>query len=70
MKGLADGSQDRLAPVESLEVRALLSSLAYSLTTDKSEYAVGQPVQMTFAETNTSNQNVSVDDGPAIQNST
>ena len=52
--------------VESLEVRALLSSLAYSLTTDKSEYAVGQPVQMTFTETNTSNQNVSVDDGPAI----
>ena len=35
-------------------MRALLSSLAYSLTTDKSEYAVGQPVQMTFTETNTS----------------
>ena len=38
--------------VESLEVRALLSSLSYSLTTDKSEYAVGQSVQLTFTETN------------------
>ena len=30
--------------VERLEVRELLSSLAYSVTTDKSTYQVGQPV--------------------------
>ena len=52
--------------VERLEVRALLSNLAYSLTTDKSAYAVGQPVQLTFTETNISKQNVTVDDGPSI----
>src|SRR5277367_5812819 len=52
--------------VERLEVRELLSSLAYSLTTDKSVYAVGQPVQLTFTETNTSNAPVTVTDGPSI----
>jgi hypothetical protein len=52
--------------VERLEVRALLSNVAYSLTTDKSAYAVGQPVQFTFTETNISNQTISVNDGPSI----
>ncbi len=52
--------------VELLEVRALLSNLAYSLTTDKSAYAVGQPVQLTFTETNISKQDVTVNEGPSI----
>ncbi len=52
--------------VERLEVRELLSSLAYSLTTDKSTYQVGQPVQLTFTETNTSTKPVTVTDGPSI----
>ncbi len=52
--------------VERLEVRELLSNLAYSVTTDKSTYQVGQPVQLTFTETNTSTQPVTVTDGPSI----
>ena len=51
--------------VERLEVRELLSSLSYSLTTDKSTYQVGQSVVLTFTETNTSDQPVNVTDGPA-----
>jgi hypothetical protein len=46
--------------VEGLEERALLSSLAYSLTTDQSVYQVGQPIELTFTETNTSAQPVTV----------
>jgi hypothetical protein len=46
--------------VEGLEDRALLSSLAYSLTTDQSVYQVGQPIEMTFTETNTGDQPVTV----------
>ena len=52
--------------VERLEVRALLSGLAFNLTTDKSTYQVGQPVQLTFTETNVSNHAVTVSDGPSI----
>jgi hypothetical protein len=52
--------------VEPLEGRALLSSLAYSLTTDQSVYQPGQPVAMTFRETNVSSQPVTVQDGPSI----
>ena len=52
--------------VEMLEVRALLSNLAYSVTTDKSTYAVGQPVQLTFTETNISKQDVTVNEGPSV----
>jgi Domain of unknown function (DUF4214)/Intracellular proteinase inhibitor len=52
--------------VESLEGRALLSNLAYSVTTDKSSYAPGQPVQLTFSETNVSNQDVKIGWGPSI----
>jgi hypothetical protein len=40
--------------VERLEMRSLLSGLTYSLTTNQSVYQVGQTVQMTFSETNTS----------------
>ena len=50
--------------VERLEVRELLSSLSYSVTTDKSTYQVGQPVQLTFTETNTSTKPVTVTNGP------
>jgi hypothetical protein len=49
--------------VEGLEDRALLSSLSYSLTTNQSVYQVGQPIEMTFTETNTSNQPVTVPSG-------
>ncbi len=46
--------------VEGLESRTLLSSLASSLTTDQSVYQIGQPIQMTFTETNTTDQSVTV----------
>jgi len=52
--------------VEPLEGRALLSGLAYSLTTDQSVYQPGQPVEMTFRATNVSAQPVTVQDGPSI----
>ena len=42
-----------------------LSSLAYSLTTDQSVYQVGQPIELTFTETNTSDQPVTVEVSPA-----
>ena len=49
---------------ELLEGRTLLSSLSYSLTTDQSVYQFGQPIQITFTETNTTNQPVSVQVSP------
>ncbi len=52
--------------VELLESRALLSVLSASLTTDQTVYQVGQPIQMTFTETNTSDQPINVDEGPSI----
>lgn len=52
--------------VESLEGRALLSGLSYSLTTNQSSYQPGQPVVMTFQETNVSNHEISVSVGPSI----
>ncbi len=51
--------------VERIESRCLLSALAYSLTTNQSTYEVGQPVQMTFTETNTGPTPVHVAIGPA-----
>jgi Intracellular proteinase inhibitor len=52
--------------LEPLEGRALLSGLAYSLTTNQTVYQPGQPVVMTFRETNVSNHTISVDSGPSI----
>ena len=46
--------------LEILEARSLLSGLSYSLTTDASTYQVGQTIQLTFTETNTSTQPVMV----------
>jgi hypothetical protein len=55
----------RTSPVlEGLEERALLSSVSYSLTTNQSVYQVGQPIDMTFTETNTSDQPVTVEVSP------
>ncbi len=55
----------RASPVvEGLEERTLLSSLAYSLTTDQSVYPAGQPIEMTFTETNTGDQPVTVEVSP------
>ena len=42
--------------VEALEGRQLLSGLSTSLTTDQQTYKAGQSVEMTFTETNTSDQ--------------
>lgn len=52
--------------LESLEGRALLSGLVASLTTNQTAYTPGQPIVMTFQETNVSNQAISVEDGPSI----
>jgi hypothetical protein len=41
------------------------SALSVSLTTDQPVYTVGQPVHMTLTETNTSNQDVHLADGPS-----
>jgi hypothetical protein len=43
----------------------LLSGLASSLTNDHSAYQPGQPVEMTFQETNVSGHPVVVEDGPS-----
>lgn len=51
---------------ESLEGKALLSGLSASLTTNQAAYHVGQPVVMTFQETNVSDQPIAVEDGPSI----
>src|SRR5262245_50963235 len=52
--------------LEPLEGRSLLSGLAYSLTSNQSVYQPGQPIVMTFQETNVSNQTILVDVGPSI----
>lgn len=48
---------------EVLEGRTLLS-LSCSLTTEQSIYQAGQPIQITFTETNTGNQSVTVEVRP------
>lgn len=50
--------------VESLESKTLLSGLSYTLTTNQPVYQAGQPIQITFTETNTSNQPVTVNVDP------
>jgi len=52
--------------LELLEGRDLLSGLATSLTTNQSVYQPGQPIVMTFQETNVSSQPIPVEDGPSI----
>ncbi len=52
--------------LESLEGRSLLSAIAYSLTTNQATYQSGQPIEMTFQETNESSRTISVDEGPSI----
>ena len=49
---------------EFLEGRTLLSSLSYTLTTDQPVYQVGQTIQISFTETNTGKQPVTVDVSP------
>ena len=62
----APGERNRCPRVELLETRALLSALSVSVTTSQSVYQPGQPIQMTFTETNTSSQLVKVEEGPSI----
>ncbi len=50
--------------VEDLDRRTLLSGIAYSLTTDHSVYQPGQPIQITFTETNTGTQPATVSLSP------
>jgi hypothetical protein len=50
--------------VELIEPRQLLSALAYSVTTNEPTYQVGQPIDFTFTETNTSSTPVNIDVGP------
>ena len=49
--------------IEFLESRELLSGMSYSLTTDQSNYQLGQQVNMTFTETDTGDQPVTVEVG-------
>jgi hypothetical protein len=51
--------------VESVESRALLSGLSVALTTNASSYEVGQPVQLTFTETNNTSHAVTINEGPS-----
>jgi hypothetical protein len=51
--------------IDVLEGRSLLSSLAYSLTTDKSVYQAGDPVQIRFTETNHGSRPITVLLAPA-----
>ena len=53
--------------VETMEPRALLSSdLSVSLTTDKAVYQPGQPIELTFTETNNSDHEISLSYGPSV----
>jgi hypothetical protein len=53
-------------PVQQPEGRFLVSGLSYSMTSNQSVYQVGQPIQLTFTETNVSGQPIAIDDGPSI----
>ena len=50
--------------VDELEGRSLLSGISYTLTTDQSAYQVGQPIEITFTETNTGDQPVAISLSP------
>jgi hypothetical protein len=60
-EGVPTMSRKKTFFVERLECRALLSGITYSITTDQPVYLVGQTIQITFTETNTGDQPVSVD---------
>jgi hypothetical protein len=51
--------------LEALEHRALLSGLVVTLATDNAVYELGQPIQLTFTETNTSSQPQQILYGPS-----
>ena len=59
----ASSTQTRFQ-LERLEERALLSGLAYSLTTNESNYQPGQPIQISLTVTNTSSQPIETSRGP------
>ncbi len=50
--------------VDGLEGRILLASVSYTLTTDQPTYQVGQPILISFIETNTGDQPVTVSVSP------
>ncbi len=49
-----------------LEGRTLLSALSISLKTSASVYEMGEPVNLTFTETNTSGAPITIREGPSI----
>ena len=51
---------NQLASTEASASFQIVSPITYSLSSDKSSYTVGQPVQLTFTETNPSASAVSV----------
>jgi hypothetical protein len=52
--------------IESLEDRSLLSGLAINITTNAPVYQPGQPVHLTFTETNTGSQSITVRETPSL----
>jgi hypothetical protein len=54
------------ATVEPLEGRALLSGLAVTVTTDQPSYQVGQPINITLTETNTTDHDMTVAEGCGV----
>ena len=60
-KGLAMARRTRIFPgVEGLEGRALLSTIISRVTTDQALYLPGQPVHLTFTETNEGTEPVTI----------
>ena len=56
---------DNVPAIELLETRALLSAMSATVTTNQAVYQPGQPIEITFIETNTSNEPVHVVYGPS-----
>jgi hypothetical protein len=55
---------NQLSPDGPAATFQIASKLSYSLTTDQSDYRIGQPVQFTLTETNVTDQPISVDVAP------
>ncbi len=68
--GRATGGRSRRQRlrIERLEERALLAGVSYTLTTDQSDYQVGQPIHITLTGTNTSDQTIQTVSGPDLDN--